>query len=81
MYFKCQTISTYFLVSCFYVLTRYLLVNTEKRRSLSSLSPHSTSGDAQHSHLTPVRKRDILRTCYKTIVGTLINLPGMLHFP
>ncbi|XP_046440073.1 protein fuzzy homolog [Daphnia pulex] len=53
----------------------YLVVNTEKRRSLSSLSPHSTSGDA-HSHLTAVRKRDILRTFYKTIVGTMINLPS-----
>nr|CAG4651027.1 EOG090X07E6 [Simocephalus serrulatus]SVE94279.1 EOG090X07E6 [Simocephalus serrulatus] len=52
----------------------YLLVNVDKRRSLSSLSPYSTSGDV-HSHLTPVRKRDILRTFYKTVVGTLINLP------
>nr|SVE77043.1 EOG090X07E6 [Daphnia lumholtzi] len=53
----------------------YLVMNTEKRRSLSSLSPHTTSGDV-HSHLTSVRKRDILRTFYKTIVGTMINLPG-----
>nr|CAG4637060.1 EOG090X07E6 [Ceriodaphnia reticulata]SVE72977.1 EOG090X07E6 [Ceriodaphnia reticulata] len=53
----------------------YLVINTEKRRSLSSLSPHSMSGDA-HSHLTPVRKRDILRTFYKTVVGTMISLPG-----
>nr|SVE91179.1 EOG090X07E6 [Daphnia sinensis] len=53
----------------------YLVMNTEKRRSLSSLSPHTTSGDV-HSHLTSVRKRDILRTFYKTIVGTMIDLPG-----
>ncbi len=57
------------------VISSYLVVNTEKRRSLSSLSPHSTGGDA-HSHLTAVRKRDILRTFYKTIVGTMINLPN-----
>nr|SVE70465.1 EOG090X07E6 [Daphnia similis]SVE71720.1 EOG090X07E6 [Daphnia similis] len=53
----------------------YLVMNTDKRRSLSSLSPHTTSGDV-HSHLTSVRKRDILRTFYKTIVGTMIDLPG-----
>nr|SVE89303.1 EOG090X07E6 [Daphnia sinensis] len=53
----------------------YLVMNTEKQRSLSSLSPHTTSGDV-HSHLTSVRKRDILRTFYKTIVGTMIDLPG-----
>ena len=54
----------------------YVLINTEKRRSLSSLSPQAM-GDA-HSHLTPVRKRDILRTFYRTVVGNLIGLPGML---
>nr|SVE73598.1 EOG090X07E6 [Daphnia atkinsoni] len=53
----------------------YLVMNTEKRRSLSSLSPHTMTGDV-HSHLTAVRKRDILRTFYKTIVGTMIDLPG-----
>nr|SVE75796.1 EOG090X07E6 [Daphnia hispanica] len=57
---------------------RYLVMNTEKRRSLSSLSPHTMSGDA-HSHLTAVRKRDILRTFYKTIVGTMIELPGPIQ--
>jgi len=54
-------------------LLSYLLINYEKRRSLSSLSPHS--GDV-HTHLTPVRKRDILRTFYKTVVGNMISLPG-----
>jgi len=54
-------------------LLSYLIINYEKRRCLSSLSPHS--GDV-HSHLTPVRKRDILRTFYKTIVGNMISLPG-----
>lgn len=67
-----ELIFEYFL--CWFI-SSYLVVNTEKRRSLSSLSPHSTSGDA-HSHLTAVRKRDILRTFYKTIVGTMINLPS-----
>lgn len=62
----------YFLFSVF---SSYLVMNAEKRRSLSSLSPHSSSGDV-HSHLTTVRKRDILRTFYKTIVGTMINLPS-----
>nr|SVE75166.1 EOG090X07E6 [Daphnia dolichocephala] len=53
----------------------YLVVNTEKRRCLSSLSPHTVSGDV-HSHLTAVRRRDILRTFYKTVVGTMLDLPG-----
>lgn len=56
-------------------LFSYVVLNTEKRRSLSSLSPNLVSGDA-HSHLTPVRKRDILRTFYRTVVGSLIDLPG-----
>lgn len=49
------------------------MINYEERRSLSSLTPHS--GDV-HTHLTAVRKRDILRTFYKTIVGNMISLPG-----
>ena len=57
----------------FFLNSRYLLINYEKRRSLSSLSPHS--GDVP-THLTPVRKRDILRTFYKTVVGSMISLPG-----
>nr|CAG4647953.1 EOG090X07E6 [Moina brachiata]SVE93050.1 EOG090X07E6 [Moina brachiata] len=53
----------------------YLILNTEKRRSLSSLSPYSASSGDAHSHLTSIRKRDILRNFYRTIVGTMIMLP------
>nr|CAG4642556.1 EOG090X07E6 [Evadne anonyx] len=54
-------------------LLSYLLINYEERRALSSLTPQS--GDVP-THLTAVRKRDILRTFYKTVVGNMISLPG-----
>nr|CAG4646306.1 EOG090X07E6 [Macrothrix elegans] len=53
----------------------YLLINLEKHRSISSLAPHASSKDV-HSHLTSVRKRDILRTCYRTVMGSMIQLDG-----
>ena len=57
------------------MLVRYLLIHLTKRRCLSSLCPHSTTGDAHSTHLTLVRKRDILRTFYRSVVGTLLTIP------
>nr|CAG4650201.1 EOG090X07E6 [Sida crystallina] len=52
----------------------YLLINTEKKRNLSSLCPNACgTGGAHSTHLTPVRKRDILRTFYKSVVGSLLS--------
>lgn len=62
------------MIFFFYNSSRYLIVNQPKRRCLSSLSPHS-GDDAINTHLTPIRKRDILRTLYKYVVSVCTTGP------
>ena len=52
---------------------RFVAINLDKRKVLSSLQPHYHSGEtmAKPADMSPSRKADILRTFYRMTVGPI----------
>nr|CAG4644008.1 EOG090X07E6 [Lepidurus arcticus] len=59
----------------------YVLIHTQRRRCVSSLAPHmwekeSNSATSSMTGLSCARRRDVLRSFYKTILGTFFSTSG-----